>query len=43
MKDLYKEFLKELCEDVGIKVEDANEHLKQIARELAKQYKEENK
>ena len=40
--DIYNEFLEEMCEDLGIDVNDANEGLKAMAREFAREYIMEN-
>ncbi len=39
---IYNEFLEELCEDLGINVNDADEELKAIAENLANEYINEN-
>ena len=39
---IYNEFLKEICEDLTINVNDATEDLKAIARNLANEYIAEN-
>lgn len=36
--DIYYEFLKEMCEDLKIDVNDADEDLKEIARSLTYNY-----
>lgn len=39
---IYNEFLKEMCEDLTIDITDADEDLKEIAKNLANEYIEEN-
>jgi hypothetical protein len=40
--DIYYEFLKEMCEDLAIDINDADEDLKAIARDLTNEYINDN-
>lgn len=42
LKKTYKEILEELCEDIGINIEDADSELEDIAKEIAASYINEN-
>lgn len=38
MKESYESYLEEMCEDIGISVQDADEVLKQMAREFVEEH-----